>query len=116
VVEDEEEVRKMAVNVLRRQGYLILEASDEDNALQVCKRRKENVHFLVTDVVMPRIDVPDLAIRLKYSHPHMKILFMSGHTENAISQHGVLNDKVSFLYKPCSAEEFAGKVRELLEG
>jgi two-component system cell cycle sensor histidine kinase/response regulator CckA len=71
---------------------------------------------LVTDVVMPRINVPDLAIRLKYSHPHMKILFMSGHTENAISQHGVLNYKVSSLYKPCSVEEFAGKARELLEG
>jgi PAS domain S-box-containing protein len=115
VVEDEEEVRKLAVGILQKQGYRILEASNGGDAFLICEQAKEPVHLLMTDVVMPGLNGPELARRLGSFHPEMKVLFMSGYTDNAIFQQGVLDHGMFFLQKPFSVEGLARKVREVLD-
>ena len=115
VVEDEEEVRKLAVAILRKQGYRILEASNGGDAFLTCEQGREPVHLLLTDVVMPGLNGPELARRLKYFHPEMKALFMSGYTDNTIFQQDILDHGMFFLQKPFSVEGLVGKVREALD-
>ncbi|MDO8957967.1 MAG: ATP-binding protein [Deltaproteobacteria bacterium] len=90
VVEDEEGVRKLVLEMLKKQGYSVLEADDEEEALLICRQYKDTIHLMVTDVVMPRISGPELAKRLVVFHPEMKVLYMSGYADNAIVHHGVL--------------------------
>jgi CheY-like chemotaxis protein len=116
VVEDEEAVRNLAAVILRKQGYLVLEASNGKEAFLASEQRKEKVHLLLTDVVMPGLNGPELAIRMKYFFPDMKTLFMSGYTDGAIFQQGLLDDEVAFLQKPFSVEGLVGRVREALDG
>ncbi len=115
VAEDEEEVRKLAVDILRKQGYRILEAPHGGDAFLICEQGKEPVHLLLTDVVMPGLNGPELARRLRYFHPEMKVLFMSGYTDNTIFQQGVLDHGMFFLQKPFTVEGLVGKVREVLD-
>jgi two-component system cell cycle sensor histidine kinase/response regulator CckA len=103
------------VAILRKQGYGILEASHGGDAFLVCEQAKEPVHLLLMDVVMPGLNGPELARRLGYFHPEMKVLYMSGYTDNAILQQGVLDHEMSFLQKPFSVERLVGKVREVLD-
>jgi len=86
VVEDEEEIRKLAVAILQRQGYRILEAANGGDAFLICEQGKEKIQLLLTDVVMPGLNGPELARRLGYFYPEMKILFMSGYTDDTIFQ------------------------------
>ena len=72
--------------------------------------------MLLTDVVMPGLNGPELARRLMYFHPEMKVLYMSGYPDNAILQQGVLDEEMSFLQKPFSVERLTGKVRAVLDG
>ncbi len=114
VVEDEEGVRKLVLEMLKKQGYSVLEADDEEEALLICQRYKDTIHLLVTDVVMPRIGGPELAKRLVVFHPEMKVLYMSGYTDNAIVHHGVLDKGVNFIQKPFTIDGLTKKVREVL--
>jgi CheY-like chemotaxis protein len=115
VVEDEEEVRKLAVQFLQKQGYKVLEATQGDEALFICGQHKEPIHLLVTDVVMPGMSGRELAERLTSLRPEIKILYMSGHTNSAIFHHGVLEPGVILLQKPFTLEGLARKVREVLD-
>ncbi len=115
VVEDEEEVRKLAVAILRKRGYRILEASNGGDAFLICEQGKEPIHLLLTDVVMPGLNGPELARRLKYFRPEMKVLFMSGYTDNMIYQQGELDASMSLVQKPFSVEGLARKVRDILD-
>ena len=115
VVEDEEEVRKLAVAILQKQGYRILEASNGGDAFLICEQGKEKVQLLLTDVVMPGLSGPELSRRLAYFYPEMKVLYMSGYTDNMIFQQGVLDHGMFFLQKPFSVEGLVGKVREVLD-
>jgi signal transduction histidine kinase/PAS domain-containing protein len=115
VVEDEEEVRKLAVTILKRQGYRILEAAHGGDAFLICEQGKERIHLLLTDIVMPEMNGPELARRLRYFYPEMRVLFMSGYTDNAILQHGLLDKEMFFLQKPFSVDGLVGKVREVLD-
>ena len=115
LVEDEEEVRKLAVRVLERQGYKVLSARDGDEALLVCERHKDPIHLMLTDVVMPGMSGHEVAKRLEPSHPEMKVLYMSGYTDNAIVMHGVLVQGVNYIQKPFTVNGLTKKVREVLE-
>ena len=115
LVEDEEAVRKLAVQFLRRHDYFVLEALHGSDALLVCEQHQGPVHLMVTDVVMPGMSGRELAERLSSLHPEMKVLYMSGYTDNAIVHHGVLDEGMNYIQKPFSMEMLAKKVREVLD-
>ena len=115
VVEDEAEVREIAVAILRDLGYHVLQASDGDEALRVFGANAAAIDLLLTDVVLPGdIRGRDLAERITVMRPEIKVLYMSGYTENAIVHHGRLDDGVHLLGKPFKREQLARKVSELL--
>ncbi len=115
VVEDEEELRKLAVRILEKQGYKVLEASQGQEALLICEKHGQPIHLLVTDVIMPGMSGRELSERLLSLHPEIKILYISGHTNGAIIHHGVLEPGVNLLQKPFTPDALARKVREVLE-
>ena len=93
-------VRKLAVRILKRQGYTVLEGSQGNEAIDVCKQHKGPVHLLLTDVVMPQMSGRQLAEQLKQVCQDFKVLYMSGYTDNAITHHGVLEEGMNYLKKP----------------
>jgi PAS domain S-box-containing protein len=115
VVEDDKEVRNLAVRILKRQGYTVLDGSYGDEAINVCRNHQGPIHLLVTDVVMPGMNGHELAKRLESFHPEMKVLYMSGYTDDAIVMHGVLVQGVNYIQKPFTVDALAKKVREVLE-
>ena len=115
VVEDEQEVRKLAVRVLKRQGYKVLEASQGDDALRLCEEHNRPIQLMVTDVVMPGMDGRELTNRLMLLHPEIRVLYMSGYTGNTIVHHGVLERGINYIQKPFTVDALAGKVREVLD-
>jgi len=115
VVEDEDLVRNLTCLTLRLKGYEVLEATNGGEALLLCEQRKEPIHLLLTDVVMPQLGGRDLARRLKQLRPEMKVLFMSGYTEDAIVHHGVLEPGLEYVQKPFSPEALVRLVRGLLD-
>jgi two-component system cell cycle sensor histidine kinase/response regulator CckA len=114
LVEDEDQVRTVARTILRRQGYKVIEARNGGEALLSCEKHEGTIHLLLTDVVMPQMSGPELAKRLAPIKPEMKLLCMSGYTDNNIVRHGVLEAEIAFLQKPFTPESLARKVREVL--
>jgi len=115
IVEDEEEVRKLAGKILEKQGYRILETFNGDDALVACERRKSPIQLMLADIVMPGISGSELAKLLKPLYPEIKILYMSGHTDNDIVRQEVLEKGVNYIQKPFTMEGLAIKVREVLD-
>jgi signal transduction histidine kinase len=115
VVEDDEAVRALTRTVLRSNSYDVIEAVDADEALRWVEEHKEPIHLLVTDVVMPGMSGRELAERLKQLRPEMKVLFVSGYTDDAVVRHGLLEAEVAFLQKPFTPNALARKVREVLD-
>ncbi len=115
VVEDEQEVRKLAVRILRGQGYKVLEASNGTDTLTICKEQKEPFHLILTDVVMPQMSGCELAKCISSIRPEIKVLYMSGYTDNAITHNGILEEGIKYIQKPFTVGALAGKVREVLD-
>jgi PAS domain S-box-containing protein len=115
IVEDDKEVRKIAARILENQGYKVLEASHGSEALSLCKEHRKPIHLMLADVVMPGLDGRELAERVKSLHPGMKVLYMSGYTDNAIIHHGVLEKGMNYIQKPFTLEGLARKIREVLD-
>jgi PAS domain S-box-containing protein len=115
VVEDEKEVRTLMGEFLRKQGYNVLEASRGADALRMVEQYPEPIHLLVTDVVMPQMGGRELADHLGNRCPGMKVLFVSGYTEDAVAQRGVREGEMAFLQKPFTLGAFARKVRTVLD-
>jgi PAS domain S-box-containing protein len=115
LVEDEEAVRVFAANVLRRQGYQVLEAHNGVQAIELLERTDASVRLLVTDVVMPEMGGPALVARLRDLHPQLSILYMSGYAERAVVHNGLVKSKQAFLQKPFTPIVLARKVREVLD-
>jgi two-component system cell cycle sensor histidine kinase/response regulator CckA len=115
LVEDEPALRRLSRRVLAQFGYTVLEAPNGQEALQLAEAYKGPINLVLTDVVMPRLSGRDLAERVHASHPESKILFMSGYTDDAVVQHGVLTQEVSLLRKPFTPYALAARVREVLD-
>jgi CheY-like chemotaxis protein len=116
LVEDEEQVRLVALNILRRRGYKVIVARDPAEALLLCETHVEPIDLLLTDVVMPQMSGPELAERLADTRPTMKILCMSGYTDDSVVRHGVLKSGMVYLQKPFTPASLTKKVRETLDG
>jgi two-component system, cell cycle sensor histidine kinase and response regulator CckA len=115
VVEDDESLRKMAERMLKGYGYRVITARDGEEALEISGSHDAPIHLMLTDVVMPGMSGPDLAEQLKLRVPGIKVLYMSGYTDNAIAHHGVLERGIEFIHKPFTREGLATKVREILD-
>ncbi|HTK96171.1 MAG TPA: PAS domain S-box protein [Terriglobales bacterium] len=115
LVEDEDGVRALIRQVLHRNGYTVLQARHGGEALLLCERHQGKIDLLLTDVVLTQMSGTELAERLLKLRSDMRVLYMSGYTDEAIVQHGVLSPGTSFLQKPFTNDALARKVREVLE-
>jgi CheY-like chemotaxis protein len=113
-VEDAQPLRELARELLETKGYTVLEAANGADAIQVAEKYGKPIHLLLTDVVMPGMDGSKLAERMGHSYPGIKVLYMSGYTDDAIVHHGVLDSGITLLQKPFTRESLTHKVREVL--
>jgi nitrogen-specific signal transduction histidine kinase/CheY-like chemotaxis protein len=114
VVDDAEALRELARRLLERQGYTVLVAANPGEALQLFERNG-SIDVLLTDVVMPGASGPELTRQLVERCPALKVIYMSGYTEETISHHGVLDPGIAFLHKPFTSETLAQKIHEVLD-
>ncbi|MEA2082752.1 MAG: response regulator [Thermodesulfobacteriota bacterium] len=115
IVEDNDSLRNLARKALQSYGYRIMDAENGENALIVCKKHDGQIDLMITDVVMPKMGGREAANRLQPLYPQMKVIYMSGYTDNAIVHHGILEPGLNFLEKPFTPEGLARKVREVLD-
>ncbi len=116
LVEDEEAVRRLARAILEGSGYLVLEACDPHEGLRLAGAHPGQIHLVLTDVVMPGMSGREMADRLSSLRPDMKVLYVSGYTDNAIVQHGVLEPGIHLLQKPFTPGALQRRIREILDG
>lgn len=114
LVEDQEAVREAAAEYLAVNGYTVLTASRGSEALKIAQQRKEPIHILLTDVVMPQMSGRELAERLTLIHPETKVIFISGYSNNLLSNQQVLDPKHQLLQKPFRLESLGQLIREAL--
>jgi PAS domain S-box-containing protein len=115
VVEDEVNLRRLTRQFLENQGYTVLEAADGAAAVQICVAHQGIIHLLLTDVIMPGMNGRELAQRVSEIRPNMRVLYMSGYTENAIGHNGTLDAGITLLQKPFTLHALKAKVREVLD-
>ena len=114
MVEDEESVRKLAAGLLKKEGYKVLEAPHGGDASLICKRYKEPIDLILTDVVMPGMSGPELIDYIQQVRQDFKVLYMSGYTSDAIILRGVQEGEMDFIHKPFGLESLSRKVHEVL--
>ncbi|MBU1055732.1 MAG: response regulator [Proteobacteria bacterium] len=115
VAEDDEMVRNFIVRALQGYGYKVLTAASGEEAIEISLAYKNTIHLLLTDVIMPGINSRDMEESIKTSRPKIKVLYMSGYTDNTIVHYGVLDPGKEFIAKPFTPESMARKVREVIE-
>lgn len=115
VVDDIDGVRDLIREVLEMDGYEVLLAEDGHSALHVARQHSGPIHLLLTDVVMPRMGGKDLADRIHEERPEVRVVFMSGYSDEAISRHGVLQPGTAFLKKPFTSDSLIRCVRQELD-
>jgi two-component system cell cycle sensor histidine kinase/response regulator CckA len=114
LVEDEDAVRTFSQRALGNKGYEVISAENGESALALYEKQdKKAIDLLITDVVMPGMDGPTLAQRIRQSNPHLKIIFMSGYTEDKLKDY--MGPRTYFLPKPFTLKQLAAKVKEVLE-
>jgi CheY-like chemotaxis protein len=115
VVEDDHSVRELTRRILAAAGYAVTVAANGADALRLFENLADRVDLVLTDVVMPDMNGPELAKSLKHRKPGLRTLYMSGYTDNAIVHHGVLDEGTHFIAKPFSAEDLLTKVRSVFD-
>ncbi|MBU0680086.1 MAG: PAS domain S-box protein [Proteobacteria bacterium] len=115
LVEDSDLVRRLCCDVLTSQGYTVIEAQDGVEALDVYQGYQAHIDLLLTDVVMPKMNGRELAEKIKKINPGIHVLYMSGYTENAIVQNGILKNGINFVHKPISPQLLSDTIRILLD-
>lgn len=115
LVEDNDEVRNTVFDILEHQGYTVLVANNGIDALEIMSSQGSRVQMLLTDVVMPGMNGKELYATLSRDYPGLKVLYMSGYTDNIIVHHGVLEDGMQFIQKPFTNQAIAAKVRGVLD-
>lgn len=115
LVDDEEQIRTVAATILRKAGYQVLVAGTPGEALELCEHHADTIDLLVTDVIMPKMNGRQLAEAVCHQRPGVRVLFISGYTDDVILPHGVLEDGVSFLQKPLTPDALTRKVRQVLD-
>jgi PAS domain S-box-containing protein len=115
VVEDEPNLRYLARQYLEKQGYKVIEAADGAVAMQIAVAHEGTIHLLLTDVIMPGMNGRELAQRISEIRPNVKILYMSGYTENVVGHDGTLDAGVRLLQKPFNLRDLKSRVREVLD-
>jgi two-component system cell cycle sensor histidine kinase/response regulator CckA len=116
LVEDEDPVRIFGARALRNKGYTVLEARSGEAALELMGSTPDKIDLLVTDVVMPKMDGPGLVREVRETHPEMKVIFISGYTEDSFRQRLDSDSNIHFLPKPFSLKQLASKVKEVISG
>ncbi len=114
VVDDEQSIRKLIVDTLKPLGYKCIEASCGTDAIKLAKNTPKDIHLLLTDVIMPGMNGKELSRVIKANHPAIKIMFISGYTENAIASHTILDAGVNYLPKPLTPTLLVEKIRQVL--
>ena len=115
IAEDNEGVRELAFDILTTSGYKVLTARNTDELLQTIKEYDGSIDLLLTDVIMPGLNGPDLYKRLSVSYPLLKVIYMSGYTDDVIAHHGILEQGVDFIQKPFSVTILTDKLRKVLD-
>ncbi|MBN1264246.1 MAG: PAS domain S-box protein [Anaerolineales bacterium] len=115
IVEDNDQVRLLTHSILEKQGYQVLSAENGSQALGILKKHKRPIHLLLTDVVMPEMNGRELYRSAVKLQPEIKVLYMSGYTDNVIARQGVLEEGIAFIQKPFSVEGLTNTVRTVLE-
>lgn len=116
VVEDDESVLKMAITILESQHYKILSATNASDAIRLASQYTDQIHLLLTDVIMPEMNGKELSARIAECFPDIKVIYMSGYTSNVISHHGILDQGIVFIQKPFSVSNLISKVQQVLKG
>jgi two-component system cell cycle sensor histidine kinase/response regulator CckA len=114
LVEDEDAVRTFGARALRDKGYRVIEATNGESALEFIRQEAEAIDLIITDVVMPKMDGPTLMEHIKNHNPNIKVIFISGYTEDSFRESLANDSKVHFLPKPFNLKELASKVKEVL--
>jgi two-component system cell cycle sensor histidine kinase/response regulator CckA len=114
VVEDADGVPELTRRLLQRQGYTVLVAEKAEEAFQLFEQHP-SIDLVLADVIMPGVSGPELTSRLVERRPGLKVIYMSGYTDEAIAQHGVLKPGIAFLHKPFTSEALGRKIREVLD-
>ena len=115
LVEDEDSVRALAETVLKKLGYKVLTAGSGRAALEIWQARRDSIDVLLTDVIMPQMSGGELAHQLRAEKPHLKVLFMSGYTDDMIASHGVLVGETQLIQKPFTAQDLGRRLRNVLD-
>jgi CheY-like chemotaxis protein len=115
LVEDAPVIRRLAREIISRAGYMVMEAGDADEALSVVATHVGPLDILVTDLIMPGPSGIELAEQLKWIREDVRVLFMSGYTDNAIVRNGLLEEGAAFLQKPFTPEGLLRKMRQVLD-
>ncbi len=116
VVEDEETVRNLALRILKQSGYTVLQAHDPEQAIALCAQHVGPIHLVLSDVIMPgQINCRDMVERIKAQHPQIKVLYMSGYTDDAIAHRGILTSGTRLINKPFTMYTLTHQVRQALD-
>jgi DNA-binding NtrC family response regulator len=115
LVEDEGDLRKMAAQALEMASYSVIEAACGEEALEICRDTERTIDLLLTDVIMPGMGGGELVQRATQVRPGLRVLYMSGYTDDSVVRHGVSGAEAAFLQKPFTLDALSRKVREVLD-